>query len=72
MTMPWGVFSESIYSLWASIALCWGWSAGSIIIFLPLWEARNTIGRLLICKNIDPANTVTVTGAEGTDKTASA
>ena len=69
--MPWGVFNESIYSLWASVAICWGYTAGFIIIFLPLWEAKTTIGRFLTC-DAKAADTITVTGAEGTEKTASA
>ena len=71
LTMPWGVFNESIYSLWASVAICWGYTAGFVIIFLPLWEAKNTIGRFLTC-DAKAADTITVTGAEGTEKTASA
>jgi len=49
LTMPWGVFKVSIYSLWASIAVCWGYAAGIIIISLPIIENRATIWRVITC-----------------------
>jgi hypothetical protein len=48
--MPWAVFQISIYSIWASIALVWGYIAGITIISLPLYENRATIWRVLSCK----------------------
>jgi SSS family transporter len=58
MTMPWGVFSESIYSLWASIAICWGYTAGFTIIFLPIWENKDTICRVLSCRPVTVPSSV--------------
>jgi len=48
-TVPWGVLSKSLYSLWASIAFVWGWLAAIIIIALPIWENKATIFAVLSC-----------------------
>jgi len=50
LSIPFGVFGKSTYQLWASIALCWGWTAGLTIIVLPLYENLKTICRVLTCK----------------------
>ena len=47
---PWGVFPEALYSLWASVAVCWGYLAAIIIIGLPLYENSATITRVLTFK----------------------
>merc|ERR1712151_126683 len=52
LTMPWGVYSESIYNLWASAALMWGYIATFVIISLPLYESWGTIRRVLTCNPI--------------------
>lgn len=44
---PWGVFPEAIYSLWASVAVCWGYLAAIVIIGLPLYENSATIIRVI-------------------------
>jgi len=49
MAMPWGVFTESIYALWASVALCWGYVAALVIVSLPILENSTTIIRVLTC-----------------------
>ena len=60
MAIPWGVFSKSIYSLWASVALVWGWLAAVVIIGLPLYENKETIANVLHWKTAEAAN-VTMT-----------
>ena len=42
-TVSWGVFSKSIFELWTSIAMMWGWTATIVIILLPIWENRHTV-----------------------------
>jgi len=69
LSIPFGVFGKSTFQLWASVALCWGWTAGLTIIFLPLWENRTTIKNVLTC------TTVPIGGAAkpaGTTETATA
>jgi len=50
MAIPWGVFTESVYNLWASVAFGWGYTASFVIIFLPIYENWSTIQRVLVCK----------------------
>jgi len=50
LSIPFGVFGKSTYQLWASVALCWGWTAGLTIISLPLYENIKTITRVITCK----------------------
>merc|ERR1719240_1053660 len=47
-TVPWGVFSESIYALWCSIAFMWGWAGTLVIILLPIYETRATIYKVIV------------------------
>jgi len=53
MTLPWGVFSESLYSLWASVALAWGFAGALIIVALPIYENIDTIQAVLTCTPIN-------------------
>jgi hypothetical protein len=50
LAVPWAKFNTSIYSLWASVALCWGYLAGFTIILLPIIENMHTIVRVFTCK----------------------
>ena len=50
----------AIYSLWASMALVWGWLAAVVIIGLPLYENKETIANVLHWKTAEAAN-VTMT-----------
>ena len=53
-------FGFTIYSLWASVALVWGWLAAVVIIGLPLYENKETIANVLHWKTAEAAN-VTMT-----------
>jgi len=46
-TVPWGVFSEAVYSLWCSVAFMWGWAGTIVIIILPIYEVRETIYKVV-------------------------
>jgi len=54
MSIPWGVFSESIYNLWASVAFGWGYVASFVIILTPIYENWSTILRVLTMKPLTP------------------
>ena len=43
LALPATVFSESYFTFWVIIALVWGWAATLIMIFLPVYEAKNSI-----------------------------
>jgi hypothetical protein len=47
MMIPFGAFGKSSFQIWSSVALCWGWSMGLVIVILPVWEAR--YGLLALC-----------------------
>jgi hypothetical protein len=74
IAVPWGKFQPSIYSLWASVALCWGYVAGLTIIFLPLIENKATISRVIRCKPMTAAEKEAATKKmpSATDETATA
>ena len=55
LSIPFGVFGKSTFQLWASIALCWGWTAGLTIIALPLFENLKTILRVVTCNPMSNA-----------------
>mgnify|MGYP003684421691 CR=1 FL=1 len=40
-TVPWGVFPRSLFALWSSIAVVWGFLATVVIIALPIYEAKD-------------------------------
>merc|ERR1719393_1008875 len=63
-TIPWGVFNESIYSLWASIAISWGYLASIIIIFYPIVENFNTVWRVITCDPVKPGAAATTTASK--------
>jgi len=54
-TFPWGVFSKAIYQLWTSVACMWGLVAAIVIIFMPLYENRDTVARVLTCNPAVPS-----------------
>ena len=64
-TIPWGVFNESIYSLWASIAISWGYLAAIVIILAPIVENWTTVSRVLTC---DPVKEGEATSSSATTK----
>ena len=41
MCVPMGAFGKSTFQLWAAVALMWGWIAGLVIIFMPLYESSS-------------------------------
>mmetsp|Transcript_26232 Transcript_26232/g.84708 ORF Transcript_26232/g.84708 Transcript_26232/m.84708 type:complete len:80 (+) Transcript_26232:2084-2323(+) len=49
VTVCWGVFSKSLYTIWASVAFVWGYLAAIIIILLPIYESFDTIMNVLTC-----------------------
>eukprot|EP00967_Tisochrysis_lutea_P140368 scaffold256424_cov32-Tisochrysis_lutea.AAC.1 len=49
VTVCWGVFSKSLYTIWASVAFVWGFVGAFVIIFLPVYESSNTILNVLMC-----------------------
>ena len=59
LSIPFGMFGKSTFQLWGSVALCWGWSAGLIIITLPLWENRASIIRVFMCDTSAAKETTT-------------
>jgi len=50
MCVPMGAFGKSTFQLWAAVALMWGWIAGLVIIFLPLYESSSGLMAILNCK----------------------
>jgi len=59
LTITWGVFDKSLYAIWASVAFVWGYAGAFIIIFLPLWESKDTIIAVLTCKKAETAKAET-------------
>jgi len=47
--LPWGVFPPSLFSLWASLALVWGFFGAFIIIALPIYENWDTFVAVASC-----------------------
>ena len=43
LALPATVFSENYFTFWIILALVWGWAATLIMIFLPVWEAKDAI-----------------------------
>jgi len=41
--IPFGAFGKSTFQIWASIAMCWGWGMGLLIVILPLYESGASI-----------------------------
>jgi hypothetical protein len=60
-TIPWGVFNEAIYSLWASIAISWGYLASLIIISYPIIENSATVWRVVTCNPVDSSGASSTT-----------
>jgi SSS family transporter len=56
-TMSWGVFSKSIYSLWSSVAVMWGYAAAVTIICLPIYENRATVLNVITWSVPKPSET---------------
>ena len=48
--IAWGVFDKANYTLWASVAFCWGYIASIVIIVLPIYESWGSISNVLFCK----------------------
>mmetsp|Transcript_12928 Transcript_12928/g.37979 ORF Transcript_12928/g.37979 Transcript_12928/m.37979 type:complete len:660 (+) Transcript_12928:45-2024(+) len=42
-TVPWGVFPRSVFALWSSVAVMWGFLATVVIVFLPIIESGDEI-----------------------------
>jgi len=55
ITVTWGVFSKSLYTIWASVAFVWGYVGAVFIIFLPIYEAKDTLFNILTCNKPTPA-----------------
>jgi len=72
MSVPWGVFSKSIWDLWASVAFMWGYAAAFIIIFLPIYEVKDTLISIITGKEVAPAKTSTKTEYDKTQALSSA
>jgi len=48
--ITWGVFTKSMYVLWASVVFMWGYAAAFAICAVPIWESWDTISAVLTCK----------------------
>merc|ERR1711871_714402 len=57
--VPMGAFGKSTFQIWAGIALMWGWIGGFVIVALPLYEAKDGILQVLMCKKPDAKATTT-------------
>ena len=53
--IAWGVFDKANYTIWASVAFCWGYIASGFIVVLPIYESWGSISNVLTCKKATPA-----------------
>ena len=72
LSIPFGVFGKSTYQLWASVALCWGWTAGLTIITLPLLENIKTIIRVATCNPMSSEEVAAKASSAAVTETATA
>lgn len=42
-TIPWGVLPRSLFAIWSSVAVVWGFLATVVIIVLPIYESKDDI-----------------------------
>lgn len=43
LSLPPGVFSEGYFSFWVALSIIWGIVSTLFVVFLPLWESRDSI-----------------------------
>ena len=41
--IAWGVFDKANYTLWASVAYCWGYIGSLVIVVLPVYESWGSL-----------------------------
>jgi hypothetical protein len=47
--VPLGAFGKSSFQAWAALSLMWGWTAGLVIIVLPIYESWDGIIGIFKC-----------------------
>jgi len=52
--IAWGVFDKANYTLWASIAYCWGYIGSLVIVVLPVYESWGSLKNVLTCTKPAP------------------
>ena len=48
LSLPAGVFSEGYFNFWVALSIIWGLVATAFVVFLPLWESREGMARVLL------------------------
>ncbi|EOD41738.1 putative urea transporter [Emiliania huxleyi CCMP1516] len=52
--IAWGVFDKANYTLWASVAYCWGYIGSLVIVVLPVYESWGSLSNVLTCTKPAP------------------
>jgi Na+/proline symporter len=52
--IAWGVFDKANYTLWASVAYCWGYIGSLVIVVLPVYESWGSLQNVLTCTKPAP------------------